>query len=320
MAKKKYRIFYLSSLGLLLALSAYPLYMGIKVISQFLHRGSVVATDYPKYVIPYTPVCLALLLVAAIFPLLYDRMKKWSLAIGSIFGAAVFFTTEIAFENILVTGENGTMPLQSCQYLQCYATPEVIWTIGSPMNAADNPAFKMHFYLIALVIVLAVIGLLHGYTRMIREEDSARKRPLAAQTVCVAVFVGLCVLACFTAFYRNGTLYISPLSSWLTSLFFVVFGITFGVYVGSILYGRRTLLSIILPAAGAALITVAMYAGELILMGGVLFRFGSGFFFDPLGSLPFAPCDLLIIALPGMLAGILLRRLNPIEKPAPASC
>ena len=91
MAKKKYRIFYLSSLGLLLALSAYPLYMGIKVISQFLHRGSVVATDYPKYVIPYTPVCLALLLVAAIFPLLYDRMKKWSLAIGSIFGAAVFF-------------------------------------------------------------------------------------------------------------------------------------------------------------------------------------------------------------------------------------
>lgn len=67
MAKKKYRIFYLSSLALLLALSAYPLYMGIKVISQFLHRGSVVATDYPKYVIPYTPVCLALLLVAAIF-------------------------------------------------------------------------------------------------------------------------------------------------------------------------------------------------------------------------------------------------------------
>lgn len=130
------------------------------------------------------------------------------------------------------------------------------------MNAADKPAFKMHFYLIALVIVLTVIGLLHGYTRMIREEDSARKRPLAAQTVCIAVFVSLCVLACFTAFYRNGTLYISPLSSWLTSLFFVVFGITFGVYVGSILYGRRTLLSIILPAVGAALITVAMYAGR----------------------------------------------------------
>ena len=98
MAKKKYRIFYLSSLALLLALSAYPLYMGITVISKFLHRGSVVATDYPKYVIPYTPVCLALLLVAAIFPLLYGRLKKWSLAIGSIFGAAVFFTTEIAFE------------------------------------------------------------------------------------------------------------------------------------------------------------------------------------------------------------------------------
>lgn len=312
--KKKGTAFYFISLFIVLAASAYPLYMGTKILISFFTNGSVQAAEYPKYVIPYAPLCSAVLLVTLIFPLLYRVFKRHSLWVGSLLGAGTFAAGELWLEQVkVVTGTYGMeahYPVSAWQYSMCVATPEVLQSIGKPVYAAGNPAFKVHFYLIALVIILTVIGLVYGFTHMFREGDPAKKKPLVTQTVCVAVFIGLCVLACFTAFYRNGTLQISPLSALLTAGFFVVFGVTSGVYFGCVFFGKRKLLSVALPSIAALLTTAAMYIGELVLMGGELFSFGNGWFFEPLSHIPFAPCDFLVMLLPGLLTGLILALLG----------
>ena len=57
MKNKTYRRFYLLSLALIVLLSAYPIYMGVKVAIEYLTNGFIFQANYPKYVIPYTPMC-----------------------------------------------------------------------------------------------------------------------------------------------------------------------------------------------------------------------------------------------------------------------
>ncbi len=310
--KNRYWTFYLFSLAFLLLASAYPIYMGVKTLSHYILSGAIDTTEYPKYIIPYTPISIALILVAALFPVIYKLWKKYSMTIASALGVAIFLGTEIGFEQIkVIEGYTQTkLPLESWQYSLCIATPEILESIGEPIYAENNPAYKVHFYIIAIIIVLTVIGLIHGFTHMMKENDTSKKKPLIAQAVCVAVFVGLCILACFTAFYRNGTLNISPLSAFLMSLFFIVFGVTFGVYFGCIFFGKRKLLSITVPIIAAILTTIVMYIGELVLTDGKLFKFGNGFFFESLGPLPLATVDYLVIILSGLVTWLILHLLN----------
>lgn len=61
-----------------------------------------------------------------------------------------------------------------------------------------------------------------------------------------------------------------------------------------------------IPAAVACIVTVVMYIGELILLSGHLYRFGSGRFFSGLGALVLAPADVLVVLLSGAVtAGVL---------------
>jgi hypothetical protein len=193
------------------------------------------------------------------------------------------------------------LPLESWQYSLCMATPQVLKTIGEPIYAQNNPAYKIHFYLIALVILLAVINVVYGYSKMIKEKVYDKKLPLLVQLISVTIFIGLCILACFTAFYRNGTINISLISSVLMSIFFIVFGVTFGVYFGCLFYGKKKVLSVMIPAIISAVTTIVMYIGELVLMGGVLFKFGEGGIFEPLSMMPFAIIDFVVILLSGIV-------------------
>ncbi len=310
----KSKVFYRLSLIILILLSVYPIYMGIKVFIQYLQNGSMLAEEYPKYIIPYTPMCISIIVSAALLPSLYKLSKRFSLIIGSGIGIVLFFSGELFFEQIKVVEGYTEMPLSSWQFALCYATPEVLRAIGEPIYAENNPAFKVHFYLIAIVIILSVIGVLYGFMRMFQEGLYQKMKPLIVQTVCVTVFISLCILACFTAFYRNGTLYISPLSAFLTGLFFVVFGVTFGMYFAGHFYGKRKLLSIWIPSIIAILTTIAMYIGELVLMGGYLFVFGKGGFFMPLGIVSFSLCDLSIILISGIITASLSLLINRREK------
>lgn len=309
MKRKRFSAYSITLAAVLIA-CAYPMYMGIATLISFLKNGYVEALIYPRYVIPYAPLAAALIASVALLPLFMKRFKKRALLPLSLLGIAVFFACEIGLERMQVAEGAAALPLGAWQYSLCVATPEVLRAIGDPLYAPNNPAFKLHFYFIALVILLAVLQTAHAFVKMEKEKDYTKKKPLVLQLAAVVSFVGLCVLACFTAFFRNGTIEVSPLSAFLMIVFFLLFGVTFGTYLGCLFYGRRGWVSVLLPAAAAMAATLLMYLGELVLLDGKLFRFGQNFLFDPPAGFPFAPADVLVVLLSGIITWLLLRLVN----------
>jgi hypothetical protein len=307
------RSYYLLSLALVFLMSFYPLFMGVQLLGEYFTAGKVDAASYPKYVIPYTPIAIALILSVILMPLAVKLCRKFALLAMSIFGTGVFLLSEILFEQVTVFSiKEGFADVGSWQTYLCTATAQVIETIeyketiGKALTERYSPMFKLHFYLIAILIVLSVIGVVYSFGKMVRDKNYGKKKPLIIQAAAVCVYIGLCIFACFTAFYRTGEINISALSSWLMSIFFIVFGFTAGVYLGSLLYFRKLLVSRIVPAVVAAVVTFVMYVGELVLMGGVLFKFGEGFVFEPIGGCPFALIDLFVIVIAGAFTYLVL--------------
>lgn len=294
------RKLYILCIILILILSIYPVSMGISTLVSCMKNGFINSEEYPKYIIPYTPISISLILSILLLPLISRFFKQYSQLIISTLAVILFAASEFGFEKIKVAESKITLPLESWQYSLCVATPETLRAIGQPMYAEYNPGYKLHFYIISIVIILAVINTVYGYIKMYSTGNFSKKRPMQAQAISVILFIGLCVYACFTAFYRNGTINISSLSAALMTIFFLVFGATVGIYTGSLLYSHRKLLSVFLPAVIASLTTLIMYIGELILMGGKLFIYGNSFLFQPIGVIPFSIIDLLIIFLSGL--------------------
>ena len=308
---------YLLSVGILLLLSFYPLVMGVRILVAHVRDGYIDVADYPKYVIPYTPIAMALILSAVLLPPVIQKCKRFTLAFISVFGVGAFLLFEILFEQVIVFDGDGTSDIGSWQALLCYVTPEAMRaqaSVGEILARRYSPIFKVHFYLISVLIVISVIGVIYSFIKMVREKDFGKKKPLIAHAVSVGAFICLCIWACFTSFYRTGTLELSTLSSWLMSVFFILFGVTAGTYSGSLLYFKRPRFSRLLPACVAAVTTLVMYIGELILMGGVLFTYGSGFLFDSIGTCPLAPIDFFIIALSGGITYLILFWIRQREK------
>lgn len=310
----KYKKIYLLSLLIVVLASVYPIYMGVFTLYSYLQNGYVNVNSYQKYIIPYTPICISLIITTALLPLIFKLFKRFTLPVVSLIGSVLFFVSEFYFEQIKVIGGYVEMPLESWQLSLCMATPEVLRSIGEPIYAANNPAFKIHFYIIAIVIILAVLNVIYGFSKMSRDQDFGKKHSLIAQAVSVVLFIGLCILACFTAFYRNGTINISPLSAILMSIFFLVFGITVGIYCGSLFNTKVKLLTKIIPAIAASITTLIMYIGELVLMDGELFKYGYGFFFQPILGIPFSIVDITIILASGVITYIAMQLLNNTRK------
>ena len=173
-----------------------------------------------------------------------------------------------------------------------------------------NPAFKLHFYIISVLLIITILNCLYGFCQMIKNGDKKRCKSLVLQSICSVVFLGLCILACFTAFWRDGSIQVSPLSAALMTVFFVLFGVTAGVFVGSFLLGKRKLISVWLPAISASVMTLLMYIGEMILLNGHLYILGSGFLFESLLGIVFAPIDLLVILLSGCITVLIFTLFN----------
>jgi hypothetical protein len=284
--------------------------MGIATLISFLQYGSVVSQDYRKYIIPYTPISAALIITVLLMPMIMKLLRRFALLAASCFASFLFLISEIGLEQIKVVESRIALPLESWQYSLCVMTPQVLKSIGEPIYAQYNPGYKIHFYLISVIIILAVINVIYGFSKMLLTSDYSRKRPLIAQTVSVILFIGLCIYACFTAFYRTGRIDISSLSAGLMTAFFIVFGVTAGIYIGSIFYSGRKALSVMLPSLIASLTTFVMYLGELILMGGRLFIYGDGFLFQPLGLIPFSAADIAIILLSGLITYVIQIKIN----------
>ncbi|HOV68784.1 MAG TPA: hypothetical protein PLZ84_00495 [Clostridia bacterium] len=149
---------------------------------------------------------------------------------------------------------------------------------------------------------------------MIRTGDYSRKKALILQAISSLVFLGLCILACFMAFFRDGEITVSPLSAFLMSAFFIILGVTMGIYVGSFLLGKRKAVSVLIPAVVSSIFTIVMYIGEMVLLSYHLYRFGSGFFFEGLGPIVLAPVDIAVILISGILCALILLPLNKKKK------
>lgn len=313
------RYYLLSCIGVLIA-SYYPLSMGIRVITDMVVDGAVLKENYPKYIIPYTPMCIAVIVGVLLLPLCIRLFKRFALVGGTSIATGIFFALEFLFEQKVVVSTAETVTkLEDWQMFMCYA-PSEGWgetvTAYKTQTAVEilmgdyNPAFKLHFYIISVVLIITVLNCLYGFGQMIKLGEKKRMKALILQSVCSLTFLGLCILACFTAFWRDGSIQVSLLSATLMSAFFILLGVTAGVFVGSFLLGKRKLVSIWIPSIVASAMTILMYIGEMILLNGHLYSIGAGIIFDSLPGIVFAPIDLLIILLPGCITALIFTLLN----------
>ncbi len=316
--QKKLTRFWLFSLAAVLAASFYPLLMGVRVISDMLRDGTVLKENYPKYIIPYTPIAVAVILGVLLLPLFIKLMKRFAVLGSSALSVGTFLGLELLFERkVVVTSTEAVATLADWQMFLCAYIPpeeyagETVITVRTE-TAADlligdyNPAFKLHFYLISVVLILAIMNCVYGFAQMLRTGNRRRKKALILQSVSAALFLGLCILACFTAFWRDGNILVSPLSAFLMSVFFILLGVTVGLFFGSLLLDRSRTVGLWLPAAASAATTLVMYIGEMILLHGHLYRFGTGFFFDGMLAIVLAPVDILVILASGLIAFLLM--------------
>lgn len=331
MEKKKFRKYYLLSLAGVFVASFYPLYMGVRVVADMITKGTVMREDYPKYIIPYTPISLALMAGVLLMPLLLKYGKKAAQLFATVLSTVVFFAFELLLESKVVVTSTRAAKLGDWQMFMCWVPPdeymeeEVRETVAEILMGEYNPAFKLHFYMISLLIILTVLNCFYGFARMIRSGEKKRLRALIVQAVSCGIFLALCIFACFTAFFRDGSIYVSFISAVLMTIFFVLFGITAGIYAGSFLMERPKPISIGIPAVTASLMVTLMYIGEMILLRGRSYRFGKGFLFQSLSRALFltreniiiggeidkglAPFDIIIILAAGIFCACIMKKL-----------
>ena len=244
MTDRKYRNYWLISVLAVFATSFYPLYMGVRVIYEMIANGTVMKENYPKYIIPYTPIALALIIGVLLMPLFIKALKRYALVAGGAISIIAFFGFELLFENkVVVTAAETVAKLEDWQMYMCYVPPEGWGTTVTEYKTKTaveilmgdyNPAFKLHFYLISVVLILAILNCIYGFAQMIKTGETGRKKALIMQSVYAVSFLGLCILACFTAFWRDGNITVSPLSAFLMSVFFIILGTTVGLFIGSL--------------------------------------------------------------------------------------
>jgi hypothetical protein len=315
--KAFYRFYCLSLFGIFLA-SLYPLIMGVRVVRDMIVQGTVMGKDYPKYIIPYLPIALSVIAGVAIMPLLFRMVRKYALTVASAVGLGVFFASELVLENWVIVTDTVMTTLESWQMFMCYVPPEMFetrtWRAIDVLIGEYSPWFKLHFYIIAIVLILTFLNCFYGFGQMIVSGRRERMRHLILQSVASVLFLVLCILACFTAFWRTGEITVSPLSAFLMCLFFIVFGVTMGLFTASFLTKRPSSAVLSVSAAVSSVVTLIMYIGELILLSGHLYRFGNGFLFDGLGALVLAPIDLIVILLSGGITVVILKSVADDKK------
>ena len=321
MKDKDFKKYYLCSFAGVLIASFYPIWMGVKVVSDMIRFGTVYAEDYPKYIIPYTPIALAVIIGVALMPILVKKLEKLALAAGTGISLIVFFASELMLESMVTVTKTVTgiaSSLEGWQMYMCYISPEMFeertWTEVDVLMGEYSPAFKLHFYVISVVLIISILNCFYGFAKMIVTGDTSRKKPLILQSVASAAFLGMCIWACFTAFYRKGDITVSPLSAVLMCTFFLLFGVTVGIYVASFTIGKKKLYSLWIPSLSASVVTLVMYIGEMVLLSGNLYRFGEGFFFDGIKGIVLAPVDIAVVLLSGVITSMIALSIASKEK------
>lgn len=312
--QKKFRLYWWLALAGTFAVSAYPIYMGIKVLRNMAMYGFVPQRNYPKYIIPYTPVAIGVIVAVCLMPVLMKKLKRYALLPASGIALTVFFVTELLFEQKVIVNGVLSAKLERWQMFMCYVSPETYqtrnWRAVDILIGEYSPTFKIHFYMISVVLILTILNCLYGFGQVVRTGNRRKVKALTIQSVGTALFLGLCIFACFTAFFRDGELLVSTVSAVLMGVFFSLLGVTVGTYVGSFLLGKKKRLAVGIPTAVGAATTLAMYIGEMCLLSGNLYLLGRGFWFESIPGIVLAPVDVLIILSAGAVTGGICLLLN----------
>lgn len=307
---QKYRNYCLLSAVGILVLCLYPILMGVRVCAGMITEGSIPVERYPKYVIPYAPIALSLIAGVGLMPVYQKRKRAFPL--GALTGTAMFFLAERIMETRVFVRTEELIPLEGWQMSLCYIPPEQYrtrtWEAVDVLLGGYSPAFKIHFYLISVLIILSVLNCIYGFGKTVLTKDRSPIRLLTVQAVTSVAFLGMCIWACFTAFYRGGEITVAPVSAVLMIVFFILMGVNAGVFSASRISQRAGKAAKFAPVLIAVLISSAMYAGELILLNGNLYRFGTGLLFDGIGGKGPAPADFLVIAAAGALTRLICRK------------
>ena len=309
--------FYFLSIALLAVLSAYPLINGARIAAIGIAGGALEPEQYAKYVVPYTAICVSLLFYAALQPM-YHKAKRFALPVGLAIAYGVFFAVERFFETIQIHVTDmilvdaailspdlaaSSASVDIWQASLCVVSPEIqrqsqTYALQDRYYyVLGDSSYKVHYYLISLILITMVSGLVYGISKAVRSGEASQKKALALRGISTAALVSLCVLANTTAFFRQAAPIQTPLASILTGVFFIVLGAAAGIYAGSYLLKKDSKLGIGLPIVLALCTDILMYIGEAAMMRGNLYRFGTGWFFSGLPAIMLAPVDMLIIVL-----------------------
>lgn len=315
----KYYLF--ACVGFLIA-SFYPLLMGIRVVSDMINNGSVMKENYPKYIIPYTPISVAIIFGVVLLPVFLRVFKKYAFNVGGLLSTALFLALEFLLENSVVvsSAEDVVVKLEDWQMYMCYYVPaERTVTVYRTQTAVDilmgdyNPAFKFHFYIISLILILSILNCVYGFAQIIKSGDKKRLKALILQSVSSSSFLALCILACFTAFWRDGSIQVSVLTAVLMTAFFMLFGFTSGMLIGSFFIEKKKCISLLIPSLISSLMVLLMYVGEMILLNGHLYSFGNGLLFTSIPGIILSAVDIIIIIMTGCITGFVLKRVYKMK-------
>ena len=94
---KKFTKYWIFTLLGVLVLSFYPIYMGVSVISSMITEGTVFKENYPKYIIPYTPIAIGVFAAIVLMPLVFKLAKRFAVLAASVLSLGVFFVSEFLF-------------------------------------------------------------------------------------------------------------------------------------------------------------------------------------------------------------------------------
>ena len=311
MKNKRFTLYYVLSLIGVLLISAYPLKMANDVVTLMTTVGTVPAENFPKYIIPYAPIAFSLLFGTALMPLFMRFLKRFALLGASASSIGVFLISELLLESKVIVSSTTTtlIPLEGWQMYMCYVPPMQFetrtWTAIDVLMGEYSPSFKIHFYLISAVLIISILNCLYGFAHMVQSGNKARLRALILQSISSASFLGMCILACFTAFYRDGEITVSPLSAFLMCLFFILLGLTVGLFTASLTLGRRRALSVTLPAVLSSLTVLLMYIAEACLLSGHLYILGKGAICEPIFGNFVSVFDMLVIMVSGAICAVL---------------
>jgi hypothetical protein len=322
------RRYYIIALCVLLAVAAYPVAMGLKLVAIQLTRGAVAPEDYTRYVVPYAAVGLAVSITAALYPVI-SKVRKWTVPVATVVALGLFVGLELYMESItfnssavaVISGE--TYQADSAvdwQLFSCFQSPDAIQAYrnagaqdASKVNAIFlrpyGDAFKIHYFLVSFILIAMTVSVFYNFVSMLPDAGRQRNRiPVLLQLCTLVLLLAVCVFANTTGFFRSAEVYQEALPFFLTYLFFIILGGSGGIWLGSALLHKGYAHCVRLPVLFAMLVCAVMYYGEYNLLGGALYRFGDSFPFRALPAVALAPADILVILLAGAAAGIVMAR------------